>query len=394
SDIVSQTVLRCRVPPGPGIDGTGHVDIRVQVLPRPGGLRRSSSSSSSNMAFDSTPRGRGRPQPQGVVGVDVFEYRSPANSPSNSAPVLSRGGTPRTPGKRLTWQEMPEDLSHHGGGGGARKREWGEVNVTAPLETVYSSPMASGWAAAQHRARRGIPRSSTPRGRETPSWGGGGGGGGCNARNGRAGLVGPNGARKGHAAGGGWRRASADLGQSAMIAAAQTSEDSLGYPLLPCDGRECKIRIVERLGKISGARTSVAASETSLDDGGGGTWAHCGGGGGGGGCGGGGPSGIVQQQVLSGREGCASNGYMSGFGVGDLDDMELNELGDTELEGLLEQMWMQVMGQLTDLESELNALDARGYSVLHYTCLHSLGALVAVLLERGADVNLRTGDGQ
>lgn len=56
-------------------------------------------------------------------------------------------------------------------------------------------------------------------------------------------------------------------------------------------------------------------------------------------------------------------------------------------------MGMQHM-QLTDLESELNALDARGYSVLHYTCLHSLGALVPVLLERGADVNLRTGDGQ
>lgn len=27
--------------------------------------------------------------------MDVFEYRSPANSPSNSAPALSRGGTPR-----------------------------------------------------------------------------------------------------------------------------------------------------------------------------------------------------------------------------------------------------------------------------------------------------------
>lgn len=49
--------------------------------------------------------------------------------------------------------------------------------------------------------------------------------------------------------------------------------------------------------------------------------------------------------------------------------------------------------QLTDLESELNALDTRGLSVLHYTCLHSLSALVPVLLERGADVNLRTGDG-
>lgn len=50
--------------------------------------------------------------------------------------------------------------------------------------------------------------------------------------------------------------------------------------------------------------------------------------------------------------------------------------------------------QLTDLESELNALDTRGYSVLHYTCLHNLGALVPVLLERGADPNLRTGDGR
>lgn len=50
--------------------------------------------------------------------------------------------------------------------------------------------------------------------------------------------------------------------------------------------------------------------------------------------------------------------------------------------------------QLTDLESELNALDTRGFSVLHYTCLHSLGALVPVLLQRGADVNLRTGDDQ
>lgn len=52
------------------------------------------------------------------------------------------------------------------------------------------------------------------------------------------------------------------------------------------------------------------------------------------------------------------------------------------------------MVQLTDLESELNALDSRGFSVLHYTCLHNLSALVPVLIERGADVNLRTGDGQ
>lgn len=52
------------------------------------------------------------------------------------------------------------------------------------------------------------------------------------------------------------------------------------------------------------------------------------------------------------------------------------------------------MVQLTDLESELNALDSRGFSVLHYTCLHNLSALVPILLDRGADVDLRTGDGQ
>lgn len=32
--------------------------------------------------------------------------------------------------------------------------------------------------------------------------------------------------------------------------------------------------------------------------------------------------------------------------------------------------------------------------MLHYACLHNLGALVPVLLARGANPNLRTGDGQ
>lgn len=86
--MVSQTVLRCKVPPGPGADGTGRVAIRVEVPSRSSlGLRRSSSAST----FDSGSRGR----QQGVAGVDVFEYRCPLNSPTNSAPPLSRSGTPR-----------------------------------------------------------------------------------------------------------------------------------------------------------------------------------------------------------------------------------------------------------------------------------------------------------
>ncbi len=94
--MVSQTVLRCRVPPGPGVDGTGRVAIRVEAPSRPsstgaGGLRRSSSTSS--VMFDSGSRGGAGGRQPG--GVDVFEYRCPANSPSSSAPAMSRSGTPR-----------------------------------------------------------------------------------------------------------------------------------------------------------------------------------------------------------------------------------------------------------------------------------------------------------
>lgn len=90
--MVSHTVLRCRVPPGPGIDGTGRVAIRVEVPVSSRssiGLRRSSSTSS--VTFDSGSRDR----QQGAPGVDMFEYRCPATSPSNSAPAISRSGTPR-----------------------------------------------------------------------------------------------------------------------------------------------------------------------------------------------------------------------------------------------------------------------------------------------------------
>lgn len=265
----------------------------------------------------------------------------------------------------MTWQERPEDNNSSNKTLGARKREWGEVAVSTPhLETVYSSPMASNWASttAQHRGRRGPGRSSTPRGREAPLWGGAVTNGG--GRNGR-GAPGSSGARKGHSVGG-WRRASADFGQSALAATvsnAQVAEDSLGYPLLPCDGRECKIRIVERLGEISGSRAapggggggSSGGSETQLDssvssagnNAGSGTASgelHGGWGSGGNGCGGG-HSDLVQRGLL-GREGFVCNGSMSGIMGVDLDDTALNELGDTELEIVLERMWMKVMGQV------------------------------------------------
>ncbi|CAM9863183.1 unnamed protein product, partial [Ectocarpus sp. 12 AP-2014] len=437
AEMVSQTVLRCKVPPGPGVDGTGQVPIHVEVPSRSSiGLRRTSSASS--VAFDSGSRGRQQ-------GGDMFEYRCSANSPSGSsaAPTISRSGTPRTPAKRLTWHETKEDLAAAGGQGlGVRKRDWGEVagagaasSSPSPMEAVLPSPMAASSSSSpfgalhNQQGRRPPPRSSTPRERETPSWvcSGDAGGGkvagrdslGSNRRAGGVGGVGGN-LRRGHA-GAAWRRASADLGQTAAAAtassaagaAAEPAEDSLGYSLLPCDGRECKIRIVERLDQIKGSRVSGADSEAPAggagsgafvqgfvgtaeaaaaaaagDGGGGGAWPKIGGG--------------AQQQVSSvnvgdspsAQGGLVQPGVGGGAGGGELDDSELSKLGDRELEDLLEQMWMQVMGQLTDLESELNALDSRGFSVLHYTCLHNLGALVPVLVERGADVNLRTGDGK
>lgn len=116
---------------------------------------------------------------------------------------------------------------------------------------------------------------------------------------------------------------------------------------MPCDGRECKIRIVERLGEISGSRANSAASDGDNTD------SVIGSNGGvcaigelSGGCAGDGSSWSrdnVQQTSLA-RDGSMSS--TSGLGGGDLDDLALNELGDTDLEGLLEEMWMKVMGQV------------------------------------------------
>lgn len=297
----------------------------------------------------------------------------------------------QTPGKRLTWQERPED------GIGPRKREWGEVTAgPAPMESVYSCPVTpstSGWG-KQHLGGRPPTRSSTPRERKTPPWvcsseSGGGGGGGDN---------GP--------AAGGWRRASADLGHTAIAAAttatgSESGEDSLGYPLLPCDGRECKIRIVERLGEIKGSRASstgaaseapgnrssgpggfvqgvVAAAAAAAGDGGSGS---------GNGTDTGSNSKPQQQLALAGRAASATpapGGLVLGVGAGggEIDDTELNELGDNELEGLLEQMWMQVIGQVrkeltivetsysSSTDSDMPSSSTR--NVLYFICVLSL----------------------
>lgn len=240
----------------------------------------------------------------------------------------------QTPAKRLTWQERPED------GIGARKREWGEVTAgPAPIESVYSCPVTpstAGWG-KQNQGGRPPTRSSTPRERKTPSWV-------CSSESGGGGSGGDG--DSGSAAGG-WRRASSDLGHTAMAAAAATGsesgEDSLGYPLMPCDGRECKIRIVERLGEIKGSRASSAgAGSEAAGDG-------SGSGGAGNGANAEPNSNSQLKTTLGGRAASAtpaSGGLLGVAGGEEIDDTELNELGDNELEGLLEQMWMQVIGQV------------------------------------------------
>lgn len=82
------------------MDGTGRVAIHVEISSYSnGGLRLGNGNSNNGGSggggcgsggFESLSRGH-----QGVVGVDVFEYRTPVNSPSNSAPAMSRSGTPR-----------------------------------------------------------------------------------------------------------------------------------------------------------------------------------------------------------------------------------------------------------------------------------------------------------
>ncbi|CAM9659061.1 unnamed protein product, partial [Phaeothamnion confervicola] len=83
-----------------------------------------------------------------------------------------------------------------------------------------------------------------------------------------------------------------------------------------------------------------------------------------------------------------------------LDDAALLDpsMGDAELEVLLEQLAIRVLAQLastdSSLQEELNCPDDSGYSLLHYTCLYSLGTLVPVLLARGASVHQPSACGQ
>jgi len=122
-------------------------------------------------------------------------------------------------------------------------------------------------------------------------------------------------------------------------------------PLVGNSDRECKIRIIEKMGMFE--------------------------------------SGLTQRRSESpvGKR----------FGIGEeelLDDSALSMMPNEELENLLYKLVIRVVGQLVELadseeglEDELNSPDDAGYTLLHYCCLYDLGVLVPILLARGADLN-------
>lgn len=179
-----------------------------------------------------------------------------------------------------------------------------------------------------------------------------------------------------------------------------TTSSTATEPVCCVDGYRHKIRIVERLGEISGARASSAASESQhvySSGSAGGARASTppantltpatGGPGAQGTRGGSGtcrpgvheswsPFGVVGSESSSmscvSTSGGTGEGSSIGVGAGGLggvgstgvvarggndlgqqlplDDTALNELGDAQLEVLLEQMWMKVMGQVRHRE--------------------------------------------
>lgn len=92
------------------------------------------------------------------------------------------------------------------------------------------------------------------------------------------------------------------------------------------------------------------------------------------------------------------------FDKGDewLDDAQLLGMSSNDLEDLLDKFLLRVVQQLVNLASvdedllaasELDSLDASGFSLLHYCCLFNLSGLVSRLIDRGADLNIRTKTG-
>lgn len=136
----------------------------------------------------------------------------------------------QTPGKRLTWQDLPEDSKVS-----ARKREWGELVApsTAAKPPVFPSPLSANWD------KGGLP--------EGPA-------------SARGSLMG--GARGGEAA---WK-ANLRRASSGELSGPMMSADKLaGYPPAASDGRECKVRLVvpsARLGGRHNPRCTIGELES------------------------------------------------------------------------------------------------------------------------------------
>jgi len=78
--------------------------------------------------------------------------------------------------------------------------------------------------------------------------------------------------------------------------------------------------------------------------------------------------------------------------VNALSEDELTELGESLLERVVRVM-VQMMKEEKDLVGEMDALDDSGFNLLHYTVTFSHEKLVSLLLEYGADPNIKTSTG-
>lgn len=84
-----------------------------------------------------------------------------------------------------------------------------------------------------------------------------------------------------------------------------------------------------------------------------------------------------------------------------LDDNALSRLSQVELERLSDQYIFQVVNQLVSLAdesnellTELDALDQSGFALLHYCALYNLNTLVPSLLDKGANIHVKSSSPQ
>jgi hypothetical protein len=144
--------------------------------------------------------------------------------------------------------------------------------------------------------------------------------------------------------------------------------------------RQYKIRIVEKLGFM---KSALAHEDNTAFD-----------------------NVLPATDVYDGNDGSAQENHMSSPltmmppPIDMLDEGDLSKLSDEELETMIDKYVSTVVHELVhfatfdeDFKTEINSLDDRGFSLLHYCSLYDLTSLISVLVARGAEVEQLTASG-